>query len=313
MNLDALDLEPDAGVASPDRGSSLDDVTAHTEIEPDAEPVAAEAVSPALVEVLGADVALPALVKWIPDTRVRDAALGAATVASTIDVGTEAGFLQADRVLADLRACQKAITAHFEEPKAIAFRLHRRISGIESEWLSPGEAALRALGGQLYEEQRRRERAAAEVRRLAQEEADRIAREAAAREADEAAAAAVPAPIVEELQARVQTVRAAPVAPAMPAPKLSGSTTVSTWKARLSATTGDREPNPDVALMNAAERAGVVDLLRWILEAPDTRLVGIEVNWKYWNARAKADKSTLRVPGIEAFEQGSLRGKGGRR
>jgi hypothetical protein len=310
MNLDALDLEPDAGVAAI---ASTDDAVnvGDAELEPD--PVPEGSVSPALVEVLGADAALPALVKWVPDTRVRDAALGAATIASTVDVTTEAGFVQADRVLADVRACQKAITEHFAEPKAIAFRLHRRITGIEGEWLSPGEAALRALGGRFYDEQRRRERAAAEARRIAQEEADRIAREAAAREAAEAAAAAVPAPVVEELQARAQTVTAAPVAPAMPAPKLSGSTAVTTWKVRLSATTGDREPNPEVAVMNAAERANVVELLRWILEAPDTRLAGIEVSWKYWNTRAKADKSTLRVPGIEAFEQGGLRGKGGRR
>jgi hypothetical protein len=311
MNFDALDLEPDAVVASPNTGDGRDDVTTHAELEPD--PVLVEAVSPALVEVLGADVALPALVKWVPDTRVRDAALGVATVASAVDVTTEAGFLQADRVLADLRACQKAIAEHFAEPKAIAFRLHRRITGIEGEWLSPGEAALRTLGGRLYDEQRRREREAAEARRRAQDEADRIAREAAAREVAAAAAADVPAPNVEELHARAQTATAAPVAAAMPAPKLSGSTTVTTWKARLASTTGDREPNPEVALMNAAERASVVTLLRWILEAPDERLAGIEVSWKYWNARAKADKSTLRVPGIEAFEQGSLRGKGGRR
>ena len=37
-----------------------------------------------------------------------------------------------------------------------------------------------------------------------------------------------------------------------------------------------------------------------------------ELNWSALNARAKAEKSALSVPGVEAFEEGSVRAKASR-
>jgi hypothetical protein len=41
-------------------------------------------------------------------------------------------------------------------------------------------------------------------------------------------------------------------------------------------------------------------------------LAAVEINWSYLNRRAKADKGTLAIPGVEAFEEGSVRAKGSR-
>jgi hypothetical protein len=100
------------------------------------------------------------------------------------------------------------------------------------------------------------------------------------------------------------------VATPTPAPVLRGSTTVTTWKARLAGTpastnrTLHREFTP-------AQRAKVLELLPAIVDGK-APLAAVEINWPYLNKRAKADKSTLAIAGIEAYEEGSVRAKGSR-
>lgn len=275
------------------------------EIEPE-EPATTDAAS--LVEVLGADVPLPALIRFVPDVALREVAGAAARYAVGLDVTGQDGLTRADQALTAVRSAQKAITEHFAEPTEIAHRLHKRLTSIRSEWLAEGDAATKVVGERVWRETRRLDAIAAEERRQAQAEADRQAREAARRDAEAAAAAQAPAIIVEDLRRQAETVTAPPVPEPASTPVLRGTASVTTWKARPMGTTGDSDPNPEIADMTPAQRARVVELLRAIL-ADAAPVQAVAINWSYLNARAKADKATFRVPGFEAFEVGGVRAK----
>lgn len=283
------------------------------EIEPEpASPVppSTEALEPArLMEVLPADFRLPALIKFVPNGALRVAAEQAASYALSVAVEGAEGLKLADLAVATLRASLKAIDEHLEEPIGIANELHKRLTGVRSEWKATGAAAVNTVGSRIYTEQRRLEHIAQEERRRIQAEADRVTRENARREAEEAEKAKAPAPVVEELKRQAEVATAAPVSLplSMPAP-LANSTTVKTWKARIVGTPGSEEANPTMAELTAAQRQTVLAAMKDVVEgrAP---MAAFEINWSYLNNRAKADKSTLAIPGFEAVEIGSVRAK----
>lgn len=152
---------------------------------------------------------------------------------------------------------------------------------------------------------------AAEERRKAQAEADRLAREARQREAEAAAKAKAPAPVVEELKRQAETATAPHVHVPTSAPALSGSSTVATWKARITGTPAEAEPNPKMAELSVPQRAQVLTLMAAVI-AGQAPITAFELNWPVLNGRAKSDKSALAIPGIEPFEQGGVRAKGRR-
>lgn len=289
------------------------------EIEPEPAAMAIEppaavdvpAIAGALMEVLPADFKLPALIKFIPNPALRGEADKAATYALGLTVDGPEGLQRADLALATLRASLKAIDEHLEEPIAVANALHKRLTSVRAEWRAQGDTAVKTVGNRIFTEQRRIEALAAEERRKAQAEADRIARENAQREAKAAEEAKAPAPVVEELKRQAETVTAPPVAMPATAPMLRSSTTVTTWKARLVGTPGSDEANPGIDALSTAQRAQALTLLKAILEGK-APLAAVEINWSYLNKRAKSDKGTLAIAGIEAFEEGSVRAKGSR-
>lgn len=308
----AIECEPDA---VEDLEIPIEQAEADPAVEPEVDPTPAPAtaiVSSALVEILPADFPLPVLARFIPNAALRVAVDDAARYALSVSVEGPDGLKRADLALSALRTSLKAIDEHFDEPTRIANDLHKRLTGIRGEWQATGKAAAQTVGQRMYAEQRRLEDIAAEERRKAQAEADRQAREAAKREADEAARNQAPAPIVDELHRQAETATAPPVAaPHSAPPALKGSSTVTTWKARLVGTSGAEEPNPCSADFTVAQRGQALTLLKAILDgrAP---LTAVEINWSYLNSRAKADKSTLAIPGIEAFEVGGVRAKSAR-
>ena len=301
------------------------DAEVELEIEPELEPEpgpdaappssdASAAIEPArLMEVLPADFRLPALIKFCPNPALRLAADQAATYALSLVVEGPEGLQRADVAVAAVRASLKAIDEHLEEPVAIANELHKRLTGVRSEWKAAGAAAVNTVGTRIYTEQRRLDAIEQEERRRVQEEADRVAREHARREAEAAEKAKAPAPVVQELKRQAETATAPPVGRTSGAAvsPLRNSTPVTTWRARLIGTPGAEEPNPEIDALSAAQRHQVFELLKAILDgrAP---LAAIALDWGYLNKRAKADKSTLAIPGIEAFEEGSLRAKSAR-
>lgn len=292
------------------------------------EPPPAALVSTALVEILPADFPLPLLAKFIPNPALRAKAEEATTYALGLAVEGQAGLQRADTALSALRATVKDIDDHFTEPCDIAHKLHKRLTAIRGEWTESAMAAIRTVGSRMYTEQTRLERLAAEERRQAQAEADRLVREAAQREAQAAEAARAPAPVVEEMKRQAETVTAPPVMlPASSPAPMRGSTIVKTWKARLAGTLLLEEPQPDVETIGPTQKRAAFDLfvgaaaqlakdLQLTLE-PDyltkcrpTPLGAVAINWSYLDRRAKADKSTLAIPGIEAYEEGGVRAKG---
>jgi hypothetical protein len=92
---------------------------------------------------------------------------------------------------------------------------------------------------------------------------------------------------------------------------MRGTSAVTTWKARLVGTAADAEPNPKVADLTLSQRAKLFDLLRAIIDGK-APITAIEFNWSVLNTRAKSDKSTLAIAGIEAFADGGVRAKGRR-
>jgi hypothetical protein len=265
----------------------------------------------ALQQVLPADFPLPQLIKFIPNTQLRDAAQQATAYALDVKVDGPDGLQRADVALTALRGSLKAITDHFADPAEIANRLHKWITGTRGSWLETGEAAVRTIGTRIFTEQRRLDAVAAEERRKAQAEADRLAREQAQREADAAKKAQAPAPVVKELERQAATATAPPVHVPTSSPVLQGSSTVATWKARLVGTPAESEPNPKMAELSPAQRAQVIALMEGVISGADP-ITAFELNWSVLNGRAKADKGTLRITGIEAFESGGVRAKGRR-
>ncbi len=288
MNLDQLELEPEPDVI---------------------------AVATPIAELLPADFPLPVLIRFVPDLRIKDALDAAVEYALSIEVkdaGLE-GLRAADWALMGVNAAIKIAQAHFDEPADIANRLHKSITGKRSEWCSPGEAAKKTIGTRMYTEKSRLDALAAAERRKAQEEADALARAEARRVADEAAKKNAPTAVVEKLQQEAKTAVAPPVPVAPAAAAAMPSTTITTtWKARLAGSEADADPNPDVAIMTPAQLTQVRVLLRAILD-DQAPITAISVNWAVLNARAKADKTTLAIPGLEAFADGGVRAKGRRR
>lgn len=303
MDLDPADAAAVADTAQLALDAMVEEVRAGVAVAP--EPPAQPA---ALMQVLPADFPLPTLIRFVPDPALRAAADEAAKYALSLEVREAEGVQRADAALTALRVSLKALEAHFDEPADIANRLHKQITGTRAEWCAAGKQALSTVGGRVAIETRRLEHEAAERRRKAQEEEDRKERERRRAEADAAAKAQAPAPVVQEMKRQAEVATAPPVPVSTPAPKLSGSSVVGTWKARPKGTSGADEPNPAIEDLTAAQRAAVLKLIAAIAAGAHP-LVGIQIDWSYWNRRAKADKSTLDVPGIEAFEDLGLRGK----
>jgi hypothetical protein len=291
MNLDTLELEP----------------------EPVTEPVVVPQTL-ALAELLPADFPLPALIRFVPDARIKAQIDEAVTYALSLELKEQGieGLQTADLALDALNAVIKTATGHFAEPADIANRLHKSITAVRAEWCNPAEAAKKTLGSRMYTEKSRLDAIAAEERRKAQAEANRLAREEAQRQADEAAKKKAPAAVVEKLKQQAETAVAPPVpiAPA-PAAAMKSSTITETWKARLFGSDPTADPNPDVDEMTPAQLLQFDLLLAAILEGKAPR-VCVSPNWSVLNGRAKSDKSTLAIPGIEAFAEGGVRAKGRR-
>lgn len=300
--LDELGIEPDEPALEIEIGpGSVIDIPA----------AQADLAQVALMEVLPADFKLPALIKFIPNPALRADADQTAVYALSIAVDGADGLQLADAALAVLRTKLKAINDHLEEPIGIAYGLHKRLTSVRSEWQAQGDAAVKTVGNRIYTEQKRLDGLAAEQRRRDQAEADRKARADAQREAEAAERAQAPAPVVQELKRQAATVTAPPVVATAAAPALRSSTTVTAWKARIAETPGSDEPNPAIEALSPAQRLKVFDLLKAILDGK-APLAAIELSWSYLNKRAKADKGTLAIAGIEAFEEGSVRAKGSR-
>ena len=309
MNPNLAIDEPDPILGIEDDESELEPLADGIEM-PRESPNAAGEMSLAVMEILPPNFPLPILAKFVPNPALREHAHDAATHALAVRVEGQEGLTIADRALETLRTAQAVITEHFKEPADIAFQLHRAITQTRAEWLAEGEQARLGLGARMDIELRRLRAVADEQRRQAQAEADRQAREAAAREAAAAQQAGAPLHVVQELEREAEQATAPPIPRAgFGMPKLASSTPVEKWKARIAGTPGDQDPHPKMADLTNRQRAQVLQLLKAVIngQAP---MVCFELNWTALDARAKAERSALALPGMEAYDEGGLRAKG---
>lgn len=265
----------------------------------------------ALMQVLPADFPLPTLIRFVPDPALRTAADDAAKYALSLEVREAEGVQRADAALTALRSAIKAIETSFKDPAEIANQLHKQITGTRAEWCATAKGALDLVGKRVATELRRLQTEAQERARKAQEEEDRKERDRRRQEAAAAEKAQAPAPVVQQMRQQAETATAPPVTVSAPAPKLTGSSAVGTWKARIAGTPASDAPNPSMADLTPAQRAKVCELLRAILDG-HASLTLLDLNWSGLNARAKAERSAFSIPGFESFEDLGLRGRSSR-
>lgn len=266
----------------------------------------------AIAEVLPPDFPLPALVRWLPNQGLRRDLQRVTGDALGIDVRGAGGLQAADLALGALRSTIKAVEVHFEEPADIAHRLHKRITGLRGEWLKDATDTVQVVGRRIAVEKQRLDAIAAEQRRKDQEKSDAEARTQRAREAEAAAKQGAPEPIVQQMRQAAAVATAAPVPVAPIVPTLASSTVTKTWKARVKGTPADADQNPSTADLTGPQKAQVYELLAAII-AGHQPIALIDLNWSAINARARAEKGTLTIPGIEAYEDIGTRAKPGRR
>jgi hypothetical protein len=302
------DVAIDAVRPGPKRIDHVQDIT-HFVADPEPAPVVAVA---RLAEILPADFPLPALIQFVPDTRFKIALDVAVEQAMAIDVTAEGGLVEADKALARVRETIKHAEAHFAEPADIAYRLHKSITGTRAEWTKPGSECVATVGTRMAVENRRLDKIAEDIRREQQRIADEAARAEAQRRADAAKAQAAPPQVVEQMQAQAKTATASPVAKQALAPALTHTTITKVWKARLAGTPADDEPNPPMAELTPLQIEEVRKLLQAVLDGK-APLTALDLNWSVLNSRAGSDKTTFAIPGVEAYQHDSTRGKGGRR
>lgn len=256
---------------------------------------------------------LQLLLRFLPDPLLKKKLDAEAARAVQLVVTGPSGLKAADASLVAMRAAIKEIETCFDEPTSLANSLHKRLTGLRSDFCANGEAAIKRLNASVYAENQRVEREAEAIRRKNQEAADADARKAAFAAAEEAKKTGMPAEVVQEMQAAAQTVTASPIA-APPRPAMTGSTAAPKWMARLKDTLPEAEPNPDVADMTPAQLASLKELLAAVVGGAESPAAVIKtLNWGYLNTKAKAEKTTLALPGLEAFDAGSVRAKPGRR
>lgn len=271
-----------------------------------------EQTSQPLMQILPADFPLPALIKFCPNPQLKVALDEAIAYALSLEIkgGGKEALATADLAVTALSDAIKAFEADFEDAASLANRLHKQITSARSEGAAAGKQAKDTIGRAIYAELKRLTDADNERRRKEQDAANQLAREQAAADAKAAEKNKAPKQVVEQLQKRVETAVAPPVPVAAPV-KMASTSVVTTWKARIKGTPADADPNPDMAEITPEQRAEVLALMADIIKGTQP-ITCLELNWQVMNGRAKSDKGTLAITGIEAYADGGVRSKGSR-
>lgn len=273
---------------------------AEPEVVPDGEVVLARSLP------LGFN--LPALLRFLPDVRLKQKADAAAAEALAIDVTAEGGLVHADNALVPLRASIAAIEVGFEDPVSLANQLHKRLTGLRGDFSKVASDALALVSRRIYAEKKRQDDLAREAQRQAQEVANAQARAEAAAAAKAAQQAGQSKQVVTVLKQQAKVAVAAPVVSPLPAPVLASTSTVPKWKARFVGTPAEAEPNPEVGALTEAQQGQMRGLIQAVLDGK-APLAFFQINWSLINKKAQAEKTTFLVPFLEAFDEGGTRAK----
>lgn len=294
MSAEDLDIEPD-----PIEGELVSDLPAQAQ-----QPTA---------NFLPPDFPLAALLSFMPDVRLKQRVVKAADAALAIDVKAEGGLAKADTARAALATAITDAEEPFDQPTSWANQLHKRLTGLRSDFTKYGAETLKAVSANIYAETKRRERLAEEDRRRRQEEADREARQRAEQIAKDAARRKASPTVVAALKEEAKTASAPPVTSTfgLGHSPLRKSTTVEKFKGRFVGTPDGEEVNPDMADLTPEQQKRAREFFAAIGDGRVSLVCGA-VNWTEINRKAHAERSTFDVPGMEAVDVGGLRSKGKR-
>lgn len=252
------------------------------------------------------------LLRFLPDPKLKQLLDAEAQRALAIEVKDAAGLQLADAALGRLKDGIAGIEKCFDDPTSLAYALHKRLTGLRADFCATGKAAVEQVGNRIYVENKRLASIAEEARREEQRKADEKARADTLAAAKDAKAQGAPKEFVQELTKAAKTMTAAPVASPVPAPVLARSSIKPDWRARFS---GDDSADlrPAVKDMTELQRAQCMTLLHAVV-AGQVPLAAIkELDWTYLDKRADAEKTTLLIPGIEAYDKGRVSSKPQRR
>lgn len=280
------------------------------DLEPDEE---SPEVTLPVSTLLPASVELPALIQFVPDTRLKDAVSLTSLAAAGVDVRGPEGLERADHAIEEVRQAIKAVKATFEEPCRVADKLHKRLTDMRADWIEAGEAAITVVGRRIYVEQQRLKVLDQEAKRKAQADADAQAKAEARLRAEEAARAEAPAAVVIALEEQIETTSAPPVYVEPTASPLKNTTIVKNWTVTIKGTPRDEEiQQPSVELATEWQR-NQLDVLMEAILAKRAPVVCVTWNWPAITKLAKAAESTFDVNGLEAYDAGGIKGKASRR
>lgn len=265
------------------------------------------------LELLLPDFPIRTLLTFLPDVRLKRRSEDLAQKAMAVDVNGLAGIRSAEAALVELKASVTEIDSCFKDVVDLANQLHKRLTGLRSDFRKPGQEAIDVVGKRIYAEVRRLEQVARNAQREAQRVADEKARQAAAEAIEKAKQQQAPPAVVAEMQRQAVAVAAPPVQVARPS--LGSSAAVAKYKGRLVGTTEADEPCPGTAdEMTAQQQESFLKLVQAVAKGDmSAPLLCLSPNWKYIHKRADADKSTFVMAGIEIWDAGGLRSKGGRK
>lgn len=246
---------------------------------------------------------LARLLQFVPPIELKYKADAIAVEAAALQVVGREGVEAADVLLAKLGDVLDEIDDGFQEPTALAYDLHKRMTGLRADFKKAALAIRDTLASRLKAENRRLDEVSALALRAAQDAADKAARADVKQQVKDAAASGAPKEVLTELRQLAKTATAFPVASPVTPPTRTGTTDVEKWKARFVGTVGD--PNPEMNVLSDAQQAQVCELMHACADRKQgTKLVYFTINWSAINKDAHAAKSTFRCPTLEAFDEG---------
>lgn len=288
--------------------------------EPQAEVLPPAVPAPmALAEVLPPQFPLQALLQFLPDVKLKQRIASLAAEASALKVVGRDGLRKADQLRETIRTEVAAVIELFDGTKnnpgpcALAYTMHKRLTGLRGDFTKQGEDAITLLDRGIKTETARLDREAEQARIVAQKAADDQAKAAAAALAKTLKKTGADPATVEQAKQDAKTATAPPVhVESAASGALQNSTTARKWKARLKGTPADAESNRvDTCDMSADQLMAFRRLCAAVAQGV-VKATLLQVDWAEADRMANADRRTFDVEGMEAFEDVDVRAKGRR-
>lgn len=226
------------------------------------------------------------MTEQLQEQELKTQALTVVDRAKSITIVDQASYDAACSLLVDeIKPFRARWKDYWENVKKPAYAAYKAILDKFNEGDKPLEAAESAIKKEILRFENEQKRLAEERQRQAQREAEEAARREQDQQAEYAAMAGVSEEEVEQITQAPVLVVAPPVEPAFD--RASGVSTRSNWKARVT----------DLKKLCAAIGKGQV---------PVTYVLP---NQQALDARAKADKSTMNVPGVVPWDDKTVAGR----